>query len=194
MGKDAKLKIVAIGQSIMQATRLKAIKSSPQVGLAVKIHHQQGGPSLVDTFSAMGFCSSYYETSLFEQNASVSANIEVQVFQGKFCMHHVVDNANYNIRTTDGHNTILMNTIHDCAERRITTCADKSPAPPSLLSVFHFNCKSDCLPLRGSCMKPGLKFTWACGNCKGTSYSNCETVRAGNLEDDGSEQEDQIFE
>jgi hypothetical protein len=92
VGKDTKLKTAAIGQSIMQVTRPRAFKSLLQVGLAVKVHHQQGSCSLVDTLIAMGFCSSYCETSLFERNASVSANIEIQELQGKFC-NHVADKA-----------------------------------------------------------------------------------------------------
>lgn len=56
-------------------------------------------------------------------------------------------------------------------------------APNSLLAVFRCNCKTDCSNMRCTCKRNGMKCTWACGACKGTSCANCVTTEFLGVDD-----------
>ena len=49
-------------------------------------------------------------------------------------------------------------------------------APERLLNVIRCNCKTGCDTKRCSCRKHGLKCTGCCGECKGTSCSNVQSI------------------
>ena len=56
-------------------------------------------------------------------------------------------------------------------------------APNSILAVFHCNCKTNCSNMRRTCKRNGMKCTWACGACKGTSCANCVTTEFLGVDD-----------
>ena len=56
------------------------------------------------------------------------------------------------------------------------TTTDLPPAPQELLKIVHCNCRSDCSSQRCTCRKMGLECSVACGECRGTSCSNCSPV------------------
>lgn len=66
------LKVVAIGQAIVQATRPRAIIAPAQIGLGVQMHHHFGSKHLIQTLNKLGFCSSYNEVLKFKLCAAVS--------------------------------------------------------------------------------------------------------------------------
>ena len=105
VGDKTDRKVASIGQCMLQACRPKAIRPPLQIGLAVQLHHQFGSRFLIDMLSAMGFSSSYYETKLFERNAVVSNSINIEGLEGTFCMQHIADNVDHNVRTLDGNGT-----------------------------------------------------------------------------------------
>lgn len=72
--KDRVLKVVSIGQAIIQAIRPRTIISPLQFGLAVQMHHNFGSKALVMTLSNLGLCSSYWETKKFEMCAAATFN------------------------------------------------------------------------------------------------------------------------
>ena len=45
--------------------------------------------------------------------------------------------------------------------------------PEDLLKVIRCGCTTDCGSLRCSCRKNGLKYTFACGNCKDLACQKC---------------------
>ena len=64
------LRIAAIGQSIIQAIRPRAIIAPMQIGLGIQMHHHFQSKYLIDSLNALGYSSSYEEVLRFERNAS----------------------------------------------------------------------------------------------------------------------------
>ena len=60
-GKDTDVKVASIGQSIVQATCPRTVIAPLQIGLAVQMYHHFRSHFLIDSLSALGFCSSYAE-------------------------------------------------------------------------------------------------------------------------------------
>ena len=50
---------------------------------------------------------------------------------------------------------------------------DLPPAPQSLQQLIRCNCSSDCSTLRCACRKNNMQCSPACGQCKGSSCTNC---------------------
>lgn len=73
------LKVVAIGQAIVQATRPRATIAPIQIGLGIQMHHHFQSKHLIQTLNKLGFCSSYTEVLKFKLCAAASPkNIELQ--------------------------------------------------------------------------------------------------------------------
>ncbi|XP_053398129.1 uncharacterized protein LOC123551553 [Mercenaria mercenaria] len=105
--KDADEKISAIGHAIMQGTRPRAIIAPLQFGLAVSAHHLTGSKYIVELLNSIGFCVSYTEVELFEKNAAISGNgdIEQDSDSDSPFIQYVADNVDHNLCTIDGHGT-----------------------------------------------------------------------------------------
>ena len=58
VGKDKSRKEASIGQAIVQGVRPRSVITPLQVGLAVQMHYHFRSRFLIDTLSAMGYCSS----------------------------------------------------------------------------------------------------------------------------------------
>ena len=58
---------LSIGQTVMQATRPRALMAPLHTGLAIKLHHNFASRFLVDTPNSLGFCSSYKELKNFSK-------------------------------------------------------------------------------------------------------------------------------
>ena len=61
---------------------------------------------------------------------------------------------------------------------------DVPPAPNYLLEVIHCNCKTGCSTLKCTCRRHGLEYTFACGDCKGSSCSNAVDPQVNEAESD----------
>ena len=72
VGEKKPRKVASIGQAIIQAARPRSVLAPLQVGLGIQTHHLYRSRFIVDTLSAMGFCSSYSEVVRFEKNAACS--------------------------------------------------------------------------------------------------------------------------
>lgn len=108
VGKDTRTKVASIGQSVVQAVRPRAVVAPLQLGLSVQIHHHFRSRFLVDSLSAMGFCSSYSEVQRFEENAA--ASVAPDVLGGSIdtldtALLFAADNVDHNIITLDGKGT-----------------------------------------------------------------------------------------
>lgn len=64
--KNHELKMVSIGQAIVQAIRPRALIAPLQFGLGVQVHHQFCSRFAVDLLHNLGFSSSYTEVQRFE--------------------------------------------------------------------------------------------------------------------------------
>lgn len=77
--KKQDLKVVAIGQAIVQAARPRAILAPVQIGLGIQMHHHFGSKHLIQTLNKLGFCSSYTEVLKFKLCAAISTtHVELQ--------------------------------------------------------------------------------------------------------------------
>ena len=102
--KNSALKVASIGQAIVQAERPRVVISPLQIGLAVQLHHNFASRFLIDTLHHHGFCSSYQDVQMFNQNAALGQGTEIPSFNGEF-VQYAADNVDHNTRTLDGHNT-----------------------------------------------------------------------------------------
>ena len=102
--KNNILKVASIGQAIVQAARPRVVIAPLQIGLAVQLHHNFASRFLIDTLHQHGFCSSYQEVQMFNNNAALSQGTDIPSFNGKFAQY-AADNVDHNTRTLDGHNT-----------------------------------------------------------------------------------------
>ena len=64
---------------------------------------------------------------------------------------------------------------------------DLPPAPDELLQIIRRNCQMDCSTTRCTCKKHNVKYSTACGNCRGIGCMNSNYL-TGDEED--SENED----
>lgn len=77
--KKQDLKVVAIGQAIVQATRPRAVLAPVQIGLGIQMHHHFGSKHLIQTLNKLGFCASYAEVLKFKLCAAISTtDVELQ--------------------------------------------------------------------------------------------------------------------
>ena len=102
--KNSALKVASIGQAIVHAARPWVVISPLQIGLAVQLHYNFASRFLIDTLHHHGFCSSYQEVQMFNQNAALSQGTEIPSFNGEF-VQYAANNVDHNTRTLDGHNT-----------------------------------------------------------------------------------------
>ena len=98
------VKVASIGQAIIQAAQPRVILAPLQFGLAVQLHHHFASRFLIGTLHRLGFCSSYQEAQLFNQNAALDQGTDMPDYNGEF-LQYVADNVDHNIRTLDGNDT-----------------------------------------------------------------------------------------
>ncbi|VDI53290.1 Hypothetical predicted protein [Mytilus galloprovincialis] len=99
------LKLSAIGQTIIQATRPRSLIAPLQIGLAVQMHHHFGSRFLIDSLYNMGFSSSYSEVQRYEMNAAMSQGTDIPEVTEEGNLQYIADNVDHNLRTIDGHGT-----------------------------------------------------------------------------------------
>ena len=98
------MKVASIGQAIIQAVQPQVVLVPLQVGLVVQLHHHFASRFLIDTLHRLGFCSSYQEAQLFNQNAALDWGTDIPDHNGEF-VQYVADNGDHNIRILDGNDT-----------------------------------------------------------------------------------------
>ena len=106
------VKVASVGQAIIQAARPRVILAPLQLGLAVQLYHHFASRFLIDTLHRLGFCSSYQETQLFNQNVALDQGTDIPDYNGEF-VQYVADNLDHNVRTLDGNDTVSWHG-HDC--------------------------------------------------------------------------------
>ena len=105
-GKDTELKIAAVGQSIIQAVRPRAVMAPLQLGLSVLLSQHYRSKFLIETLHALGYCSSYKEALRFERCAAALDGCELEnMLNPDSTMKYAADNVDNLTRTLDGKNT-----------------------------------------------------------------------------------------
>ena len=104
-GRNTEKKVASLGQALMQAARPRSLIAPLQIGLDVQLNHHYASKFLIDTLSAHGFCSSYYEVQKFEKNACVVNEFQTNTISSNMHIQYIADNIDHNTRTLDGFNT-----------------------------------------------------------------------------------------
>jgi hypothetical protein len=105
---DSSKKVASVGQSIIQAVRPRAVVAPLQIALSLQMHHLYRSKFLVDTLSAMGFCSSYSEVLRFEKNAADAIAPDIfgtDINPQDSMLLFAADNVDHNLITIDGKGT-----------------------------------------------------------------------------------------
>lgn len=69
--KNNALKVGSIGRAIVKAARPRVVIAPLQIGLAVQSHHNFASHFPINTLHHHGFCSSYQDVQMFNQNAAL---------------------------------------------------------------------------------------------------------------------------
>ena len=104
-GTDVSFKVIAIGNSIVQAACPRALICPLQLGSAVQLDHHFKSRFLIDTLQTHGFCYSYAEVHKFKRCASVHDESSLARVTSAHAVQHVADNADHDVCTADGRNT-----------------------------------------------------------------------------------------
>lgn len=104
-GKNKTMKIASIGHAIIEASRPRSLSTPLQLGLGIELHHHFSSRYLIDLLHSMGFCSSYKEVTLFENNAAMVNKTDIDCLSSESFVQFVADNADHNLCTLDGKNT-----------------------------------------------------------------------------------------
>lgn len=93
----------SLGQSIMQAARPRGYLSPIQLATGVYIHRNVGSRTLIDLLHSLGLTASYNEIQCFLFSAVMAGIPASQALADYSFIQFVFDNADYNIKTLDGH-------------------------------------------------------------------------------------------
>ena len=105
VGKRNDVKLAAIGQSIVQAIRPRALLAPLQLGLGVQMHHHFASRFLIDTLHKHGFSCSYADVTTYERNAAVVHGSDIPGnIEGRH-IQYIADNVDHNVATIDGTGT-----------------------------------------------------------------------------------------
>lgn len=100
--KHLETKCTSISHAIMSAVRPRLFLSPVQLALAVTLHRKFGSKQIINICNYLGFCSSYYEATLYE--SSIMYQDPFSLKPGSF-IQFVHDNADFDTNTIDGRNT-----------------------------------------------------------------------------------------
>ena len=109
------IKYAAIGQSIVQLARPYSIICPIQVALGIETHHKTGSEFMVQVLHRFGFSSSIKEVRILEKSLCNHNPFEDTLQNCKGNPLYYGDNADVNIGTIDGKNTLhVMGMIRSC--------------------------------------------------------------------------------
>ena len=79
-GKEKQLKIVAVGEAIVQASRPRSTLAPLQFGLGIQLHHHFSSRFLIDRLHALGFCCSYQEILKYSRSAAMEQGTDLTCY------------------------------------------------------------------------------------------------------------------
>lgn len=101
-GKNRDIKINALKNFVTSSVRVKSFISPLMLSLGIQLHRKYASRYLIDLLSKIGVSVAYSECLAFE-NSAITNNKD-NVPEDSF-IQFVFDNADFNIRTIDGHGT-----------------------------------------------------------------------------------------
>lgn len=138
-----KLVCTNICHSLMTAVRPRSFKSKLQLGLAVFFHRKFGSKRLIQIFSSFGLCASYNETIMYEAAAVFHRPPHVLSPESGTLIQYVADNADINVNTLDGNNTLhIMGIIQIVTPKHSVLLEEPMPRIKEALSAIDFKAKA----------------------------------------------------
>ncbi|KAF0716418.1 SWIM-type domain-containing protein [Aphis craccivora] len=99
-------KCTALSHAIMKCTRPRTFLSRLLLGISVFLHRRYGSKRLLDMLSNLGFSNKYNEVLLYESAAVNHPKPKILSPAAGAFIQYSADNADININTIDGHNTV----------------------------------------------------------------------------------------
>jgi len=124
--ENLKLICTTISHCIMAAIRPRSFISSLQLGLSVFFHRRFGSKRLIQIFSSFGLCASYSNTMMYEAAAVFHSQPHILPPESGTFVQYVADNADINVHTIDGHNTLHIIGIIQIITPKSSVLAEKS--------------------------------------------------------------------
>lgn len=138
-----KLVCTNISHCIMTAVRPRSFQSKLQLGLSVFFHRRFGSKRLIQIFSSFGLCASYSETMNYEAAAVFSRPPHILSPETGTFVQYVADNADVNVNTLDGNNTLHIMGIIQIVTPKDSVLQEKPmPRLTEVLSAKDFAAKA----------------------------------------------------
>lgn len=139
-----KTKCTSISHAIMAAIRERSFSSQLLLSLSVFLHRRYGSKRLLDILSSLGFAASYSNTVQYEVSAVYHPHPRILSSESGALVQYVGDNADINVQTLDGNNTLhVMGIIKIVTpknavlyDERIQKCTTK-PKAKELAAISH---------------------------------------------------------
>lgn len=93
-----------VNHAVISAVRPRSFLSSIQTTLSLHLNRMYGSKHLIEVLSALGVCSSYYESDSYVKSL-ITVGPPAPAIESDSFTQFVFDNADVNIRTLDGLNT-----------------------------------------------------------------------------------------
>lgn len=123
--EHSKLICTNVSHCIMAAVRPRSFKSRLQLGLSVFFHRRFGSKRLIQIFSSFGLCASYNETMMYEAAAVLHRPPHILPPETGTIIQYAADNADINVHTLDGHNTLHIMGIIQIITPKAAVIAEK---------------------------------------------------------------------
>lgn len=110
----------------MAAIRPRSFISGLQLGLSVFFHRRFGSKRLIQIFSSFGLCATYNVTIMYEAAAVFKRQPHILPPENGAFVQYVADNADLNVYTIDGHNTLHIMGIIQIITPKCSVLAQES--------------------------------------------------------------------
>ncbi|GFX15136.1 uncharacterized protein TNCV_2480501 [Trichonephila clavipes] len=116
---NSKTKCTSISHAIMAALRERSFSSQILFNPSVFLHRRYGYKRLIDVLYSLRFAASYGNTIQYEISAAYHPQPRILSLESDVLVQYVGDNANINVHTLDG-----INTLHVMEMIKIVTPKD----------------------------------------------------------------------
>lgn len=128
----------------MKCTRLRSFLSPLLLGLSIFFHRRFGSKRILDILSSLGFSNAYNDALIYE--AAAISHTQPNILppgSGSF-VQYSADNADININTIDGHNTMHIMGVIQIVTQKSAVIANKKiprlkqmPAAKDIANIAH---------------------------------------------------------
>ncbi|KAL4105063.1 hypothetical protein QTP88_020338 [Uroleucon formosanum] len=137
-------KCTALSHAIMKCTRPRSFLSRLLLGISVFLHRRYGSKRLLDMLSNLGFSNTYKEVLLYESAVVNHPQPKILSPAAGAFIQYSADNADINIYTIDGHNTVHIMGVIQIVTPKSAVIVDEEiqrlriiPAAKDIAAIAH---------------------------------------------------------